>query len=257
MTTCLVLPLEVECGPANMALDEALLDAAACNGRFAYLRFYGWSIPTLSLGYFQHIAEVQADPRWQSVPLVRRLTGGGAIWHHHEVTYTVVVPAGYPHARPSTTLYRVIHGAIAGALSALGVPADRRGEPTARRPPERKRPLLCFTDPNSEDIVANGLKLVGSAQRRRDGAVLQHGSLLLARSPRVPEMRGVCDVADVPRSIEYWATHLAARVAEALGLRCEFPTLADSIRARAIELERTIYRTPAWTRSRQRTLPAP
>jgi lipoate-protein ligase A len=240
-----------------MALDEALLDAAACDGRFAYLRFYGWSIPTLSLGYFQDIAEVQADPRWQSVPLVRRLTGGGAIWHHHDVTYSVVLPAGHPHARHNSTLYRVIHGAIAGALSAVGVPAERRGELAAHRPPKRKRPFLCFTDPNSEDIVADGLKLVGSAQRRRGGAVLQHGSLLVARSPRVPEVRGVCDVADVPRSIDYWSTHLAARIPAALELRGEPATLAEAIRARAVELERIVYRTPAWTQARQRATHAP
>ena len=75
----------------------------------AYLRTYGWTIPTLSLGYFQHLAEVRADPRWSNVPLVRRLTGGGAIWHHHELTYALVVPGEHPLARPSTELYHAVH----------------------------------------------------------------------------------------------------------------------------------------------------
>ncbi len=90
--TCRVLPYETADGPANMALDEALLDAVAADAETAYLRTYGWTVPTLSLGYFQRLAEVQADARWQSVAVVRRLTGGGAIWHHQEVTYALIVP---------------------------------------------------------------------------------------------------------------------------------------------------------------------
>src|ERR1700678_3435608 len=92
-TTCHVLPHEAADGPANMALDEALLETGANGAGPAYLRPYGWTTPTLSLGYFQRLAELQVEPRFQSVPLVRRLTGGGAIWHHHELTYALIIPA--------------------------------------------------------------------------------------------------------------------------------------------------------------------
>ena len=124
---CLVLPYAVADGPANMALDEAMLEAAA-RGEAAYLRFYGWAVPTLSLGYFQRMADVRSDPRWEGRPVVRRPTGGGAIWHHHELTYAVAVPPTSPLVRPNTALYRAVHGAIAGLLVERGIPARRRGE---------------------------------------------------------------------------------------------------------------------------------
>ena len=109
-----------------MALDEAMLEAVA-RDEAAYLRFYGWTVPTLSLGYFQRMAEVRADPRWRRRPIVRRPTGGGAIWHHHELTYALAVPAGSPLVRPNTALYRAVHGAIARVLA-----SERRdpGPPT-------------------------------------------------------------------------------------------------------------------------------
>jgi lipoate-protein ligase A len=245
-----ILPYAAADGPANMALDEALLTAVARDGQAAYLRCYGWSVPTLSLGYFQRLAEIRADPRWQAVPVVRRLTGGGAIWHHHEVTYAVAVPPSHPQTRPNTALYRAVHAAIAEVLADRGVPAGRRGEDATRGWAGRNRPALCFTDQDAEDIVAQGLKLVGSAQRRRHGAILQQGSILLARSDRIPELRGVCDVADVPRSPEDWSRLLTGRISLALGLDPEAITVPDDIRHWASELEQTRYRHSAWTGSR-------
>ena len=201
--TIRVLPYSMADGPANMALDEAMLEASARDGS-ASLRFYGWTEPTLSLGYFQRIAEVRADPRWRGRPIVRRPTGGGAIWHDHELTYAIAVPPDTPHVRPNTALYRAVHGAIAEVLASRGLPARRRGEPAPGVANGPGRPILCFTGADPEDIVGMGHKWVGSAQRRRGGAVLQHGSILLARSPVVPELIGLCDVADVPRSPEDW-----------------------------------------------------
>jgi lipoate-protein ligase A len=117
--SCLVLEHREADGPANMALDEALLDVVAAGLGAAFVRTYGWTTPTLSLGYFQHLDQARADSRFQSVPVVRRLTGGGAIWHHHELTYALVVPAGHPLVRPSTDLYAAVHGAIVEAMVEL------------------------------------------------------------------------------------------------------------------------------------------
>ena len=178
-------------------IDEALLDAVAADAETAYLRAYGWTVPTLSLGYFQHLADVQADARWQSVAVVRRLTGGGAIWHHHEVTYALIVPAGHPRRVPITALYRAVHAAIAETLAGVGIKADRRGDAAPSETTGRKRPLLCFTDRDSEDLVYQGFKIVGRRNGDVNGAILQHGSILLARSPRVPELPGLGDLADV------------------------------------------------------------
>jgi len=245
--TCHVLAYELGDGPANMALDEALLDFVASQDGAAFVRTYGWTSPTLSLGYFQNLAEARADPRWREVPIVRRLSGGGAIWHHHEVTYAVVVPASHPLARPSTRLYRAVHAAIADTLVDLGVRASPRGDAVDSRDCERTRPFLCFTDRNPEDIVTYGVKIVGSAQRRRRGAVLQHGSVLLARSCRTPELLGVCDVADLPAEPRDWSERMLERLPGALGVSHLAVRVPDEARGRATELERSRYRDPAWT----------
>jgi lipoate-protein ligase A len=245
VSTIGVLPYDEADGPANMARDEAMLEAAARDGS-AYLRCYSWTVPTLSLGYFQRIDRARSDPRWRGVALVRRPTGGGAIWHHHELTYAVAIPPGFPHGRPNTALYRAVHGAIAAELEGRGVPARRPGAHLSG--PDR--PFLCFTDRNAEDIVANGHKVVGSAQRRRGGAVLQHGSLLLARSPQVPELLGVSDVADVPEGPRDWIDPLVRGIAAALDLRPASIGWPPPLRDRSLELERSTYRNPAWTEAR-------
>jgi lipoate-protein ligase A len=244
---CHVLAYELGDGPANMALDEALLDYVASRDDAAFVRTYGWTSPTLSLGYFQHLAEARADPRWRDVPIVRRSSGGGAIWHHHEITYAVVVPASHPLARPSTRLYRAVHSAIADTLVGLGVKASPRGDAVDSRHCERRRPFLCFTDTNPEDIVTYGVKIAGSAQRRRRGAVLQHGSVLLARSCRTPELLGVCDLAHLPAEPLDWSERMLDRLPGALGVRHLAVSVPDEVRLLAAALERSLYRDPAWT----------
>jgi lipoate-protein ligase A len=252
-TSCRVLPYEAADGPENMAFDEALLDWVAGGDDSAYLRTYGWRVPTLSLGYFQSLAEARADTRWASVPVVRRPTGGGAIWHEHELTYALVVPAAYPMARSRTDLYRVVHAVFAEVLRNCGAGSNGdadAGNSTVGIAPqqtEHKRPLLCFTDRNPHDIVIGGFKLVGSAQRRRAGAVLQHGSLLLALSDRTPELRGVRNVADIPLGPREWSDQLLERIPGALGLRPFAVPVPDAVRDRARKLEETVYRNPAWT----------
>ncbi len=246
---CRVLPHELGDGPSNMALDEALLDSVAEDPSAAVVRTYAWSIPTLSLGYFQTMAELEADPRWASVPIVRRPTGGGALWHDHEVTYAVVVPSLHPAARPSRTLYRVIHEAIVGRLQSCGIEAGRRGEMKIGEESGR-RPFLCFTDRDSEDIVFQGEKLVGSAQRRRSGAVLQHGSLLLSRSKTTPELPGLSDLATEPTDPSTWAEVLQIILPEALELPTRAETIRSDERRRAEVLRRVVYSDPSWTRRR-------
>jgi lipoate-protein ligase A len=232
-----------------MALDEAMLEASA-RGEAAYLRCYGWTEPTLSLGYFQRIAEARGDPRFRGRPIVRRPTGGGAIWHDRELTYAIAVPPGSPLARPNTALYRAVHGAIAGLLADRGIPARRRGDQPPEIVGEPGRPLLCFAGRDPEDLVFGNVKVVGSAQRRRGGAVLQHGSILLARSPDVPELPGLCDVADVPSAPEAWEPPVRRAIIDALALEPTAIGPADPLRDRAGQLEISIYRGAAWTEAR-------
>ena len=233
-----------------MALDEALLEAVGSGELPATLRVYGWSVPTLSLGYFQRIAEVLADERFSDVPVVRRPTGGGAIWHHHELTYAVVLPESHALARPSTQLYRAVHAAITGGLVSFGIGAVRQGELFPPVDCERSRPLLCFTDRSPEDIVFAGAKIVGSAQRRRGGAVLQHGSILLARSFRTPELPGLCDIANLSVEPREWSGWLAEWITKAIGLRRIASGIPNGILVRANERDASRYRDTAWTEIR-------
>lgn len=246
---CLVFPYETADGPANMALDEAMLDAVAEDPSCACFRTYGWSIPTLSLGYFQSLAEADADPRWHSVPKVRRPTGGGALWHHNEVTYAVVVPRGHPLARESRSLYRAVHTAMAALLRSEGITASLRGDESGPGI-QKSRPFLCFTGHDAEDIVSARAKLVGSAQRRRAGAVLQHGALLLARSPVTPHLAGANDLAPSPKDRAFWCENLERRIPESLGLECDAGPVPASLTERAKALEEVVYRTVSWTARR-------
>jgi lipoyl(octanoyl) transferase len=251
--SCRVLPYEAADGAQNMALDEALLDWVSGGEDSVYLRTYGWTVPTLSLGYFQSLAEARADTRWASVAMVRRPTGGGAIWHEHELTYALVVPAKHPMARCRTDLYRVVHAVFAEVLMTCGAGghgnrlAGNTSVGIAPEQTEHKRPLLCFTDRNPHDIVIGGFKVLGSAQRRRVGAVLQHGSLLLDRSDFTPELRGVRNVADIPLGPREWSDQLIERIPGALGSRPIAVPVPGAVRDRARRLEETIYRSLGWT----------
>jgi lipoate-protein ligase A len=227
-----------------MALDEALLDAVVEDPSFAMLRTYGWTEPTLSLGYFQKIDDAATDPRWRGVPIVRRPTGGGAIWHHHEVTYALVIPAIHPLARPNVTLYRAVHSAIGSLLRSHGVDASRRGPTPDSR--AAGRPFLCFTDRDPEDLVSRGAKIVGSAQRRRRGAILQHGSLLLKRSPTTPERPGAADHAGTPSSPGFWSELLRDHLPRALGFEPSYEDFGAALLRRSDDLEREVYLNPSW-----------
>jgi len=245
---CRIFPYQTGDGPSNMALDEALLDAASEDAGFAALRTYGWTTPTLSLGYFQEIATAESDPRWRGVPIVRRPTGGGAIWHHHEVTYALVLPASHPLGQRRVVLYHEVHETIAAVLRSLGVAAKTRGRTTPSS--NERRPFLCFADQDPEDIIAQGTKIVGSAQRRRSNAILQHGSMLLKRSPRSPELSGAVDQTDLSAEPQFWSQLLVDKLPGALGLVGAAGVLPEAIQERRDALVQSVYRTNSWNRKR-------
>jgi lipoate-protein ligase A len=248
-TECLVLVDDGPCrGSWNMALDEALLDAAAASGMCA-ARVYEWSEATISLGYFQQGPGTQADAATDgsaldALPRVRRLSGGGAILHHHELTYSCVVPPGHRLAREPLFLYDAVHEAIVGLLQEWGVQARRR----AVAEPAKDAAFLCFGRGDPRDLLVAGQKIVGSAQRRRKGAVLQHGSLLLRRSRHAPQFAGLLDLALECRLPANANRSLALAVAGALGR----PTLGDppevSILQNASALEHSRYLCVDWKR---------
>lgn len=248
---CRLLPPSSADGPTNMAVDHWLLDSVLHDPSSAAFRFYTWTQPTLSLGYFQPISLVQHDPRWSALPLVRRPTGGGALLHHVEITYALALPASHPLARRSHDAYRAVHSAIADQLLQSLVDARPRGPQGARNTPDR--PFLCFLDRDANDlVVADGPKIVGSAQRRRSGALLQHGSLLLGTSPHAPELTGLADLPSSPPDVSTlpWADLLTPRILHALSLSPVLATFDDASHQRIAEIASTVYLAPEWTHRR-------
>ncbi|MDX1967803.1 MAG: hypothetical protein SFV23_11575 [Planctomycetaceae bacterium] len=206
----LIIEPEPADGAWNMAVDEALLESAIRGGS-ATLRWYQWREPTLSLGYFQSLNDI--DLRWRGLPQVRRLTGGGAILHDREWTYSCVLPADQTLVRHPYDLYDVIHKAvIAWFETTCGLTLSLRG---ATHHAESE-PTLCFLRQDSHDVCFHDQKVLGSAQRRRRGALLQHGSLILQRSPVAPEIAGFCDLAASTAFLDRRSS-LAEFVAAAVG----------------------------------------
>jgi lipoate---protein ligase len=148
-------------GALNMGIDEALLGSVSRGESPPTLRLYAWSPRCVTVGYFQSLEEEVdlASCRAAGVDAVRRLTGGGAVYHDEEITYSIVAPLGHPLA-PEDILesYRRICAALVRGLGALGVEAS-------------------FQPIN--DIAAGGKKVSGNAQTRRSGCLLQHGTILL------------------------------------------------------------------------------
>jgi lipoate-protein ligase A len=183
---------EPHSGRRNMAIDETLLETAI-SANTATLRWYQWSEPTVSLGYFQKNAELTNDTVLSRLPVVRRLSGGGAILHDDELTYCVALPAtqtlfGQPHE-----LYDIVHMAVAEGLRHLGYPVSFRGS-TLKVPNE---PLLCFQRQDEHDLTLFGKKVLGSAQRRRRGAIMQHGSLIRRASASAKQLPGLADLCPI------------------------------------------------------------
>ena len=180
-------------GEANMRIDSELLDSVSQSGDTAFVRIYRWQEPTISLGYFQKDDDVSAlDARWQDCPVVKRLTGGGAILHDQELTYSIALPASHPFRHEPVSAYEQVHQAIVDLLTRLGAPCAMRGE--AINVPRDDEPFLCFLRGDPRDVVIGPNKIIGSAQRRRRGAILQHGSILLRSSALLSEVPGLADL---------------------------------------------------------------
>ncbi len=235
-------------GAWNMAVDEVLWEWAGATGECCW-RFYRWEEPTLSLGYSQSYEERERHPPSRRCSAVRRISGGGAILHDHELTYSLVVPANHHLARRSCCLCTKIHNSLVGALAEAGIVAGLCREPIPR---PKSQPFLCFERRSLGDVVVQGVKVAGSAQRRSRGAVLQHGSVLLARSPAAPELAGLVDVAGIAVRDEDLARIWLEKLAESLGLVWRHTPLSDGERAQAARLAESKFASARWTLHRGR-----
>jgi len=240
-----LLPLTCDDGPSQMAQDEVLLESAV--GGQASLRFYQWSVPTLSLGYFQPSAMRLQRPEFAALPWVRRPTGGAAILHHHELTYAFALPPRLAFRQNSWIC--LFHGLLRELLEQTALAGQAH---LVRCGEERKLgDVLCFLHQTAGDLLLQGSKVAGSAQRKHRGALLQHGSILLRRSPYAPELPGLFDLAGQDLfSPAALAQSLAARFAELLHAELVPDTWTPAEQQRIAELKAAKYQQPAWNEKR-------
>ncbi len=153
----------------NMAMDEALLEAATSLGQ-PVLRFYSWTEPAATFGYFQHYAEIERTTHLR--PLIRRPTGGGLVPHDADWTYSVVIPPGHPwHGLNAVDSYRRMHEWISAAFARLGVATELAD--CCRK----STPGQCFVGWEKFDVLWQGRKIAGAAQRRNKLGLLIQGSV--------------------------------------------------------------------------------
>jgi lipoate-protein ligase A len=231
-------------GPMNMAVDEVLLLSASRTG--PTLRLYQWEEPTLSLGYFQSAAESSVHEASAGCPIVRRSTGGGAILHHHELTYSLVTPAGPQDKAAFQPLYYAFHETLVEALAELNIVAALFVDQPLQ-PISQAEPFFCFQRRAAGDVLLAMSKICGSAQRRRKEALLQHGSVLLRRSPFAPGLPGIADLAAVSLTVEKLAEIWLPRLEKRLDLHFRPGILSRSERSLAERLKVDRFGADSWS----------
>lgn len=252
-----------------MAVDEAILEAAGSGTVPPTLRLYAWQPACLSLGYAQPSGDADLAALdafgWQ---WVRRPTGGRAILHTDELTYSVCGP--HQEARLAGSVlesYQVLAGALLQALRLLGIPAQAQAATGGAAPASRDQNPVCFEVPSHYEITVNGKKLLGSAQARRKEGVLQHGSLPLygdleriiqalhfedeqQRKRAAERLRQRATTAEriLGRALSWAEAAQAFRsaFAETLNLELSVGELTASELERAEQLLNEKYTNPAW-----------
>lgn len=230
-----------------MAVDEVLLESAAESGRPS-LRFYRWSEPTLSLGYFQPLALRAAHRASRDCAVVRRQTGGGAILHDLELTYSLVVPSAHRLAADATRLYITLHEALQSVLDHYDVRAELCAE--SARLSADDEPFFCFERRAAGDVLVGGSKVCGSAQRRRRGAILQHGSLLFAQSKSAPQLPGILELTGKSLDAADVTERATTEIGRRLRLALEPEGLSAAERDAAARAVSRRYGTADWNARR-------
>lgn len=260
-------------GARNMAIDEAVIESVAAGGP-PTLRFYGWEPAAISLGYFQDFDSEVDEAACQSlgIDIVRRLTGGRAILHDVEVTYSLVISEAHPLIpRSITESYRVISEGLVRGLELLGLKAKMTVPPRRARGSPLGSSPACFDAPSWYEVTVGGKKIIGSAQVRRRGVVLQHGSIPLdldadklfavlkfdgdaarsrAKSVFKRNATSIREALGQPASFLDVSDRLLEGLSEVLGVRFAEGDLTASEERRADELVRTRYATREWNERR-------
>jgi lipoate-protein ligase A len=227
-----------------MAADEVLLETAARG--IASLRFYGWPCATITLGYFQVAAESRAYPGLADLPMVRRASGGATLVHDREITYAIGIPAGPPWQSRGDSWLTRMHSIIAAALAACGVEVRPCG------PGEEKKlgDVLCFLHQTPGDLLLGSHKVVGSAQRKQRGGLMQHGGILLSTSLHIPMLPGIRDLSGQPVPSADLALASVDQFGRQLGAVMEEADWSAAERERIATLAAERYSQAAWNYKR-------
>jgi lipoate-protein ligase A len=224
-----------------MAADEVMLQAAE-RGTTA-LRFYTWDEPTLSLGYFQPAAARLTDPLLADRTWVRRPSGGAAILHHWELTYCLVLPAGLQGKRNWVCTF---HDLVAAALRSFGVELHAVGCGEEKKLGD----YLCFLHQTPGDLLIDSSKVAGSAQRKRRGALMQHGSILLAQSPCTPALPGIAELSGKRLGAEELTERLAGLFRKQMNWDLRESEFTDEEERQIAEMAREKYQSIEWNEKR-------
>jgi lipoate-protein ligase A len=247
-------------GPRNMAVDEALLRHFD-QGAAPVLRLYGWEPPAFSVGRFQKADEAIDRERCRraGIPVVRRITGGGLIYHGPELTYSLVcAPRHIAGAQGVKESFRTLTGFLLRFYGELGLAACWAADDAAGDVKLGARTPLCFAGREESDIVIGGRKIGGNAQRRLRDAIFQHGSIPLAdgvgealpffRSVPAGLREGTTDLAalGVPDGVDRLRRILARSFSAALGVALVPSELSPEEREAADRLLRERYNNDGW-----------
>ena len=233
------------CGAWNMAVDEALFRSVA-NDSTTVFRLYQWSEPTLSLGYFQHASDRDLHVASRNLSLVRRSTGGGAIVHDHELTYSLVTQLPDNRLAGPRAMMAQVHESLVALFDELRIPA-RLCSGTQNADPEA---FLCFARHTAGDILVGPHKVAGSAQRRHRMTLLQHGSILLNRSAAAPELPGVNDLISSACSVEAIIQAWPQRLERVFSDGWMASEILPAERELAGKIERHQFANPSWNLKR-------
>ncbi|WP_207397884.1 lipoate--protein ligase family protein [Bremerella alba] len=233
-------------GTWNMAVDEAILRGAVDLG-MPTLRFYSWSEPTLSLGYFQKVGDRQRHKASLDCVCVRRASGGGAIMHDRELTYSFVAPVRDSRSEETTRWFDLFHETLIDVLAKWGINAHLSGKPQAKTTVE---PFLCFQRRHEVDVIVDDNKICGSAQRRHQVAVLQHGSVIVQQSPCAPELLGLEEITGQKISVEMLSDQWQACLKSTFQRSYTQLPLTDKEIESAQLIESAKFAHPDWTHKR-------
>jgi lipoate-protein ligase A len=236
-------------GAWNMAVDESLLVSAAEEG-LSTLRFYSWEEPTLSLGYFQEYDDRREHQASHRCPCVRRSSGGGAILHDREITYSFAVSPTESLAKKHLALYEAFHQALLEVLDSRGFAASLSHPAGSQR--DSVQPFLCFLRRAPGDVLLGDIKIAGSAQRRFGGAVVQHGSILIERSAAAPELPGLNDLNIGTLTQQELLSAWTEKLVEKIGFEFQPGSLSAAENRRAMQLAQEKYGADRWNRHRGR-----